>query len=309
MLKRKLVWNAEDDNILQESVRTYITEKLGRISWKAISEICIERGLNRKPTQCQQRWKNYVDPFLSKEKMGPSDILMIFQYYKVFGSKWSMIADKFNEKSAALIKNTFFHVLRKAIRQLYSYTENCKIALQLNKIQPNVLNNFLTEEIEAIPVNSSKTFKVIDFILIYIRGGIEEVRKLYPQNLLEVIHQMFDGLLMKNESYIKIKKLLKVSRIKVNLNQTNGIYQELKSRLSEKRPNFVKDNFNEELQQEISLLQDVRDKSTEQRKQEDDYFSENTQSKFCQFENSKNNAFEILSHICQNELLKFPTNK
>jgi hypothetical protein len=51
---------------------------------------------NRTAKQCRERWFNNLDPEINKDPISSNEEKKIFEYYKLHGSKWVMIAKHFN---------------------------------------------------------------------------------------------------------------------------------------------------------------------------------------------------------------------
>jgi hypothetical protein len=95
-LHSKNKFSPEEDDRL-----TRIVEKYGESNWKAIAA---ELG-SRNCRQCRERWKNYLDPSLTKEPWSSEEDELLLDLYKTHGSQWSRIAKSFPSRTDVNCKN------------------------------------------------------------------------------------------------------------------------------------------------------------------------------------------------------------
>jgi len=71
---------------------------------------------NRK--QIRDRYLNYLDPNLNKNKFTKWEDEMIIEQFLLLGKKWSLIAKNFQGKTGDMVKNRFYSSLKKRISKL-----------------------------------------------------------------------------------------------------------------------------------------------------------------------------------------------
>lgn len=191
---KKQFWNTTDDNILKTSIINYTLNNIGKLNWKQISEKCQEQDLHRTPSQCQQRWSNHLDPSLIKDRMSKCDLLKLLDYYRLFGSKWSFISLKFNRKSGAVIKNTFFNLVKNLFSKLNYLRNNYTDEFMFRKIPSNFYKQFLLEEISDDKAQCFKQIRVLEILKFFIKdnqNGVSDIFKGHLEVGLECLFARF----------------------------------------------------------------------------------------------------------------------
>jgi len=86
----------QEDAIVVEYVK-----KNGPTNWPKLCEQLIQRS----PKQCRERWFNHLNPGISKGSWTREEDSMIFEYHKIYGPKWALIAKHLSGRSDNSIKN------------------------------------------------------------------------------------------------------------------------------------------------------------------------------------------------------------
>jgi hypothetical protein len=89
-------FTTEEDDRLAEIVTHF-----GESNWKGIAA----RLGGRTCRQCRERWKNYLDPNLNRERWSSSEDDLLIAKYAQFGSQWSVIAKFFRFRTDVACKN------------------------------------------------------------------------------------------------------------------------------------------------------------------------------------------------------------
>lgn len=95
----KRPWKPEEDAILAEAVAKYgcpdkvtsrdpAAKKPGALQWSQIAAMVP----NRVAKQCRERWRNHLDPAVSREDWTPQEEQILLQRYITFNGKWSEIS-------------------------------------------------------------------------------------------------------------------------------------------------------------------------------------------------------------------------
>lgn len=96
-------WSTSEDNMLKSLVQS--TKKL---NWFEISR----KMQNRNPRQCQERWEYYLSPFVNNSPWTPQEDALLLQKFKEFGSRWTVIARFFYNRTNTNVKNRFLAMVR-----------------------------------------------------------------------------------------------------------------------------------------------------------------------------------------------------
>jgi hypothetical protein len=95
-LHSKHKFTAEEDARLAA-----IVARQGESNWKRIAA---QLG-GRNCRQCRERWKNYLDPNLSKAPWTVQEDALLLAMYREHGSRWTVIAKEFPARTDVNCKN------------------------------------------------------------------------------------------------------------------------------------------------------------------------------------------------------------
>ena len=70
---------------------------------------------NRTSRQCRDRYRNYLDPQIMNTAWKKEEDILLLEKYNIFGSKWSIIAQFFPNRTANNIKNRYNYTLKRRI--------------------------------------------------------------------------------------------------------------------------------------------------------------------------------------------------
>lgn len=96
-------WTAVEDKMLKNLV-----SKMSKPNWVSISS----QIPNRNPRQCQERWEYYLSPNVNNSPWTPQEDTLLMQKYKEFGSKWTIIAKFFFNRTNTNVKNRYLALTR-----------------------------------------------------------------------------------------------------------------------------------------------------------------------------------------------------
>lgn len=111
MLTRKK-WTSKEDNLLKEIIKSQ--EK--PFKWDVISYMLKKKGIDKSSKQCRERWMHQLSPGLKKEKWNLNDNKKLFELHAKMGNHWKEIAHYYPGRSDNSIKNNFFSLIRKSLR-------------------------------------------------------------------------------------------------------------------------------------------------------------------------------------------------
>ena len=98
----------EEDQKLKQLVA-----ELGENEW---SEVANRLG-TRSPRQCRERFRNYLAPNLKNDPWTEEEDRLLIEKHKEFGTKWSVIAAYFPDRSDVNIKNHWTQMMNRTMRE------------------------------------------------------------------------------------------------------------------------------------------------------------------------------------------------
>lgn len=101
---QRVKWTAEEDEILRQNVA-----KQGVNHWRDIAQHL--PGRNGK--QCRERWYNQLAPSLSTDDWAPHEDATLQRERRMYGNRWSRIAEFLPGRSANSIKNRWNWLCRR----------------------------------------------------------------------------------------------------------------------------------------------------------------------------------------------------
>ena len=116
---KRIKWLTEEDCILTECVAIFGTNKWKKAK-KKIEESFPE--FDKSAKQCRERWHNYLDPKIQKEKWSDEEISLLIYWHRKYGSRWSLIGEHLAGRTDNSIKNAFYCMMRKMIRRVAKYS-------------------------------------------------------------------------------------------------------------------------------------------------------------------------------------------
>ena len=144
MLKR-LKWKEEQDKILL----SLIPKNKKKINWEEISQKINQKNIAKTAKQCRERYHHQLDPNLKKKKFTTEENKKLFSLNKKLGSKWKQIALNFKGRTDNCIKNNFFSLIRKSLRDASKVLGNSCNSLLINQIRPKILADFLKVDLRV----------------------------------------------------------------------------------------------------------------------------------------------------------------
>ena len=97
-------------------------EAPNRGSWKDFSNVINEKFHEstkfRTPKMVRERWNNFLDPALNKNKWTREEDIILLLAHERVGNKWSFISQFVQGRNDNQIKNRYFCLKRKGIIDL-----------------------------------------------------------------------------------------------------------------------------------------------------------------------------------------------
>lgn len=109
------MWGRDEDAALLS-----IVQERGKSKWGLVAEELRKRLPQSAKTgkQCRERYRNYLDPLITKKEWTKSDKAVFLLLHSQFGNRWGQIAKYFLGRSDISLKNLFYSFVRRALRAL-----------------------------------------------------------------------------------------------------------------------------------------------------------------------------------------------
>lgn len=107
-------WTRQEDDAISELINKHGMKKWSVIAKKLKEDFGV---LGRSGKQCRERWRNYLDPVLSKSQITPEEEHKIFLGQRKHGNRWSEISKLLPGRRDNVIKNHFYSTLRRQLRK------------------------------------------------------------------------------------------------------------------------------------------------------------------------------------------------
>ena len=219
---KKQKWTISEDKSLISLV-----SNLNKIDWKLISIQMSQDNFHKNPNQCKHRWNNHLNPLLKNEKWEKFEEEELLFLYEKLGPKWKKISDNLVGRSDNCIKNKFFSLIRKGLRNLLKYTGYSSKRFNINVIRPKILSNIYLKKMKIkFPPNLAQenscnkiSIRINDYIFKdYLNNDLN--KKTNKFIILEILKYIDKS----NKDYI-IEKKKKISKMRSK--KENRIQQSL----------------------------------------------------------------------------------
>ena len=212
-------WNKAEDAMLR-LVMTNVTKP----NWNEISK----RFLNRNARQCQERWTNYLSPTVNNDPWTEQEDELLKQKYNELGSKWSLIARFFTNRTNTNVKNRWIALNRIASKASINKESNDS-TMKTKNSNFEKEEKFIQEEIVKNDVDPTKS--LLNSLKIPYDEINEQLKASQSKKLLPSIHQTTGILNIKNESNNNTKPKLSLISNQSNF-ENKPITYELPSHLA-----------------------------------------------------------------------------
>lgn len=114
---KKHFWTSEEDQALIS-----IVSKIKSKPWNQVAKILNEQVHKnipiRKGRQCRERWLNFLNPDLKREKWTPQEDELLLKLHQQLGNKWSEISRRIHGRNERSVKSRF-----KALQNVESFDD------------------------------------------------------------------------------------------------------------------------------------------------------------------------------------------
>lgn len=246
---KKGAWTIEEDRKLFKWIK-----EQGPNNWSNCSEYIKART----GKQCRERWFNSLHPGLKKGVWNPEEDLIIFEKYKIYGTKWSKISSFLPGRTENSIKNRFYSTLR---RIAYDYEKH----LQNQEEKLNSANNNSINKSKTLPYQSKSS---LNFLINFIDKAYEEKKRIYEKmnkkdndlisSLLETkcnnskSNDSTQSIDISKDNSIVLKDTLEIENELMNYNTSQMDIFEPEIEKIQSNINFMVKNYNENINNETS---------------------------------------------------------
>ena len=163
---KRMQWSKKHDELLTE-----LTKKFKGHSWAEISKVMNERFTDTKFTskKCRARWKNCINPELSKQYLNDAEELLLVAYHSAYKNKWSKISKRLPHRNSNILRNSFYGSLRKTIQQIVSDKKISRDVNPLEFIQALYICIFICELLDLPKTPAHKNPIVPLYIYLYVK--------------------------------------------------------------------------------------------------------------------------------------------
>ena len=216
-------WTKEEE----QNLKSLTTSAHSVKNWEEISQKMKKRGFLKTSSQCKKKFDLIKNPNILKKEWNKEQNKKLFDLHSKFGNAWKDIASYFNQRTDNGIKNQFFSLIRKSLRNARKILGLMSNTECINKMKPRVLTDFIKRK---IVVNyPEKMFKscgkkseivsVLNFIQKYSYGQFFEIFSDTTEADLFIIEKVIEFLDDLNCSYNteRNKKIEKKNKKKLDL--------------------------------------------------------------------------------------------
>jgi hypothetical protein len=112
-------WTEQEDELLSKIIKYFYINRRKQVTENKWNDVAKElykqshQAYFRRPKQCRERWRNYIDPDISKGEWCQSEDSVLLEYVLEIGKKWSAISKCMKNRTEHAVKNRFKSLLKK----------------------------------------------------------------------------------------------------------------------------------------------------------------------------------------------------
>lgn len=173
------------------------------------------------------RWAQHLDPKINKSEWTFDESIKLFELHNQLPRRWKLIALHFKGKTNHAVKNQFYSIVRRAVRQATKLLYNDPKSVEINLIRPKILANYVTLEYEDVAgpgkerTETIKKIIVRDIIHKFAFTRIKDLVTTLEQEDLIVVQKCLELLHALNKSYLTKKgKINAIKAVKSKLRKS-----------------------------------------------------------------------------------------
>ncbi len=116
----RLSWSKAEDECLRQLVTKY-----GERHWKRVEQEMRakfpELPINGK--KCRERWINSGKRGINRKPLSEREDLLLIVYHQTYSNSWSAIAKKMPTRNSSMLKNNFYSLVKKVVRQVLLFRQ------------------------------------------------------------------------------------------------------------------------------------------------------------------------------------------
>lgn len=124
-------WTKSEDQLLIKLVNS---------SYPVVWSYIAEQFPNRNKRQCFERWSYYLSPNVNNGDWSKEEDDLLLEKFKVYGSKWTKIAQYFKGRTNTNIKNRYLALQRQEKKQIEEAPEPPKPEPKDKLVLPSILS-------------------------------------------------------------------------------------------------------------------------------------------------------------------------
>lgn len=186
-------WTREDDIRLQ----TLTKNKTKIINWAPIAKDMSQNGRLRTQEECKERWKQIrnANPTI---KWGITESIKLLDKFMISKNRWSRLCTYFPDMDELTIRNKFFAVIKKSLRQMAKAISIGRTSGFIGQIRPKVFMLYM--------MDLDLEHKYYQLIRKYAMDSYERLRKQIDNDEISNIRQIISDLIEKNNQYTNSNK-------------------------------------------------------------------------------------------------------
>ena len=189
---KRMQWTKQHDETLKEMANKHKYHNWGEVA-KTMSEKFKDLVFTSK--KCRARWKNCINPELSKQYLNDAEELLLVAYHSTYKNKWSKISKRLPHRNSNILRNSFYGSMRKIIQLMVLDKKRNSETTPLEFIQVLYIGIFITELLDLPNSPAHKNSLVPLYIYLHVKE-----KKVTKEKCIDYIEQIKAGLLAHNPS-------------------------------------------------------------------------------------------------------------
>ena len=109
------MWSHDEDQALLDIIKGHCRQK-----WNIVADELKKRlsGTTKTGKQCRERFRNYLDPNITRREWTKSDKIVFLVLHKQYGNHWGQITKYYIGRSDISLKNLFYSYIRRALKNI-----------------------------------------------------------------------------------------------------------------------------------------------------------------------------------------------